>query len=160
MVCESIAYGDANFDLLNKEQTMNAVSRITWPRASFVGFDRIWNELDTALTNSVDNTNVFPRHNIVKVSDTSYLIELALAGYEHDDLNVELEEGVLVISGEKEDSEVEYLHKGISTKKFRRTFRLNENVEVKEAKFTNGMLTVELAHIVPEEKQALQIDIK
>jgi len=131
---------------------MNAVSRITWPRASFVGFDRIWNELDTALTNSVDNTNVFPRHNIVKVSDEDYLIELALAGYDHDDLAVELEDGVLVISGEKLDDDVEYLHKGISTKKFRRTFRLNENVEVKDAKFTNGLLTIELSHKVPEEK--------
>jgi molecular chaperone IbpA len=139
---------------------MNAVSRITWPRSSFVGFDRIWNELDTALTNSVDQTNVFPRHNIVKVGENSYIIELALAGYDHDDLSVELEEGVLVISGEKEDSEVEYLHKGISTKKFRRTFRLNENVEVKDAKFANGLLSVELAHIVPEEKQPVQIEIK
>ena len=139
---------------------MNAVSRITWPRSSFVGFDRIWNELDTALTNSVDQTNVFPRHNIVKVSDTSFQIELALAGYSKDDLNVELEEGVLAISGEKADSEVEYLHKGISTKKFRRTFRLNENVEVKDAKFVDGLLVIELAHNVPEEKQPLQIDIK
>lgn len=139
---------------------MNAVSRITWPRASFVGFDRIWNELDTALTNSVDNTNVFPRHNIVKVSDESYLIELALAGYGQEDLTVELDDGLLVITGEKEDSEVEYLHKGISTKKFRRTFRLNENVEVKEAKFENGLLAVELAHIVPEEKKPQTIKIK
>ena len=139
---------------------MNAVSRITWPRASFVGFDRIWNELDTALTNSVDNTNVFPRHNIVKQSDEDYLIELALAGYDHDDLAVELEDGLLVISGEKADDDVEYLHKGISTKKFRRTFRLNENVEVKDAKFTNGLLTIELSHKIPEEKQPLQIEIK
>ena len=139
---------------------MNAVSRITWPRSSFVGFERIWNELDTALTNSVDNTNVFPRHNVVKVSDESYLIELALAGYDHDDLSVELEEGLLVIAGEKEDSDVEYLHKGISTKKFRRTFRLNENVEVKDAKFANGLLSIELAHIVPEEKKPQVIKIK
>ena len=139
---------------------MNAISRITWPRASFVGFDRIWNELDTALTNSVDNTNVFPRHNIVKQSDTDYLIELALAGYEQADLAVELEEGLLVISGEKKDDDVEYLHKGISTKKFRRTFRLNENVEVKDANFVDGLLTIELAHIVPEEKQPLQIEIR
>ena len=139
---------------------MNAVSRITWPRASFVGFDRIWNELDTALTNSVDNTNVFPRHNIVKVSDESYLIELALAGYGQEDLSVELDDGLLVITGEKEDSEVEYLHKGISTKKFRRTFRLNENVEVKEAKFENGLLAIELAHIVPDEKKPQTIKIK
>ena len=121
---------------------MNAVSRITWPRASFVGFDRIWNELDTALTNSVDNTNVFPRHNVVKVSEETFQIELALAGYSRDDLTVELEDGLLVISGEKEDSDVEYLHKGISTKKFKRTFRLNENVEVADANFVDGMLVV------------------
>ena len=139
---------------------MNAVSRITWPRSSFVGFDRIWNELDTALTNSVDQTNVFPRHNIVKVSDESYLIELALAGYDHDDLTVELEEGLLVITGEKEDGEVEYLHKGISTKKFRRTFRLNENVEVKDAEFVNGLLSIQLEHVVPEEKKPQAIKIR
>ena len=139
---------------------MVAQRSITWPRASFVGFDRIWNELDNALTNSVDTSNVFPRHNIIKISDEDYLIELALAGFDHDDLSVELEDGVLVISGEKDDGSVEYLHKGISTKKFRRTFRLNENVEVKDAKFANGLLTIELVHRIPEEKQPLQIEIK
>ena len=139
---------------------MVAQRSITWPRASFVGFDRIWNELDNALTNSVDTSNVFPRHNIIKVSDESYLIELALAGFDHDDLNVELEDGVLIISGEKQDADVEYLHKGISTKKFKRTFRLNENVEVKDAKFVNGLLTVNLSLVVPPEKQPLQIEIK
>ena len=139
---------------------MVAQRSITWPRASFVGFDRIWNELDNALTNSVDTSNVFPRHNIVKVSEDSFLIELALAGFDHDDLNVELEDGVLIISGEKQDADVEYLHKGISTKKFKRTFRLNENVEVKDAKFVNGLLTVNLSLVVPEEKQPLQIEIQ
>ena len=139
---------------------MVAQRSITWPRSSFVGFDRIWNELDNALTNSVDTSNVFPRHNVVKVDDTSFLIELALAGFDHDDLSVELEDGMLVISGEKEDSDVEYIHKGISTKKFKRTFRLNENVEVKDAKFVNGLLTVNLSLVVPEEKQPLQIEIK
>ena len=139
---------------------MVAQRSITWPRASFVGFDRIWNELDNALTNSVDTGNVFPRHNVVKVSEDSYLIELALAGFAHDDLSVELEDGILIVSGEKQDSEVEYLHKGISTKKFKRTFRLNENVEVKDAKFVNGLLTVNLSLVVPEEKQPLQIEIQ
>ena len=139
---------------------MVAQRSITWPRASFVGFDRIWNELDNALTNSVDTSNVFPRHNIVKVSEDSFLIELALAGFDHDDLSVELEDGVLIISGEKQDADVEYLHKGISTKKFKRTFRLNENVEVKDAKFVNGLLTVNLSLVVPPEKQPLQIEIK
>ena len=137
-----------------------AISRITWPRSSFVGFDRIWNELDTALTSSVDNTNVFPRHNIVKIDEETYHIELALAGYSRDDLEVELKEGVLVITGDREDTETEYLHKGISTKKFRRTFRLNENVEVKNAEFIDGLLVIILAHIVPEEKKPQSIKIK
>lgn len=139
---------------------MNAVSRITWPRSSFVGFDRIWNELDTALTSGVDNTNVFPRHNIVKVSEESYEIELALAGYDQEDLNVEVEEGLLVISGEKEDDSVDYLHKGISTKKFRRSFRLAEHVIVSGAKFVNGLLVISLEQEVPEEKKPQTIDIK
>ena len=139
---------------------MNAVSRITWPRSSFVGFDRIWNELDTALTNSVDNTNVFPRHNIVKIDESSFEIELALAGYDQNDLTVELEEGMLVISGEKEDDSVEYLHKGISTKKFRRTFLLAEHVVVSGAKFVNGLLAISLVQEVPEEKKPQTIDIK
>ena len=139
---------------------MNAVSRITWPRASFVGFDRIWNELDTALTNSFDNTNVFPRHNIIKQSDEHFLIELALAGYSKENLKVELEDGLLIISGEQGDDDVEYLHKGISTKKFRRTFRINENVEVKGGSFVDGLLTIELSVVVPEGKQPLQIEIK
>ena len=138
---------------------MNTASRITWPRASFVGFDRMLSELDTALMNSVDNTNIFPRHNIVKVDDENYVIELALAGYSRENISIEVEEGLLVITGDNDDSEVEYVHKGISTKKFRRTFRLNENVEVGEAAF-NGLLTIELKHVVPEEKKPRSIDIK
>ena len=80
---------------------MNAVSRITWPRSSFVGFDRIWNELDTALTAGVEQTNAFPRHNVVKVDEENFHIELALAGYSRDNLSVELKDGLLVIAGEK-----------------------------------------------------------
>ena len=138
---------------------MNTASRITWPRASFVGFDRMWSELDTALMNSVDNTNIFPRHNIVKVDEENYVIELALAGYSRENISIEVEEGLLVVTGDNDDSEVEYVHKGISTKKFRRTFRLNENVEVGEASF-DGLLTIELKHVVPEEKKPRSIDIK
>ena len=138
---------------------MNAVSRITWPRSSFVGFDRIWNELDTALTAGVEQTNAFPRHNVVKVDEENFHIELALAGYSRDDLSVSLENGLLVITGEKEDSETEYLHKGISTKKFKRTFRLNENVVVKDVNFVDGLLVVDLNLVVPEESKPRTFDI-
>ena len=139
---------------------MNASIARTWPTSSFVGFERIWNELDRHMTQGIDQSNAFPRHNIIKVDEETFQIELALAGYDHDDLSIEVEDGTLTVSGEKEDSEVEYVHKGISTKKFRRTFRLNEHVEVSSAKFANGLLTVELKHIVPEEKkpQVIKID--
>ena len=138
---------------------MNAVSRITWPRSSFVGFDRIWNELDTALTAGVEQTNAFPRHNVVKVDEENFHIELALAGYSRDNLSVELKDGLLIIAGEKEDGDIEYLHKGISTKKFQRTFRLNENVVVKDVNFVDGLLVVDLNLVVPEEAKPTTFDI-
>ena len=138
---------------------MNAVSRITWPRSSFVGFDRIWNELDTALTAGVEQTNAFPRHNVVKVDEENFHIELALAGYSRDDLSVELKDGLLIIAGEKEDGDVDYLHKGISTKKFQRTFRLSENVVVKDVNFVDGLLVVDLNLVIPEEAKPTTFDI-
>ena len=139
---------------------MNASIARTWPSAHFVGFERIWNELDRHMTQGIDQSNAFPRHNIIKIDEHTYQIELALAGYDREDLSIEIEDGVLVVSGGKEDSEVDYVHKGISTKKFRRTFRLNEHVEVFFARFENGMLTVELHHIVPDEKKPQTIDIE
>ena len=139
---------------------MNAISR-TWPHSTFVGFDRIWNELDRHMTQGIDQSAAFPRHNIIKVDDEHYTIELALAGYSKDELDLEVKDDVLIVAGEKQkDDEVDYLHKGISTKKFRRTFRLNENVVVKSADFVDGLLTVALEVIVPEEKKPRKIDIK
>ena len=139
---------------------MNAVTRsVTWPRSSFVGFDRIWNELDAALTSGVEHSPNFPRHNIVKTDEESYTIEIALAGYSRDDLEVELKDGYLIISGEKNDEGVDYLHKGISNKKFRRTFRLAENVIVKDVNFVDGLLMVDLSVVIPEEKKPQTLDI-
>ena len=139
---------------------MNAVSRsITWPRASFVGFDNIWNELDQYLTQGVEHSPAFPRHNVIKVDEETYQIELALAGYSADDISVELTDGALVVSGEKTDGDVNYLHKGISAKKFTRSFRLNENVVVQDANFVDGILCVDLKVIVPEEKKPRTISI-
>ena len=138
---------------------MNASIARTWPTSHFVGFERIWNELDRHMTQGIDTSNAFPRHNIVKIDEDTFQIELALAGYSKEDLTIETEDGTLVISGGKEDDDVDYIHKGISTKKFRRTFRLNEHVEVHFARFENGLLTVELLHMIPDEKKPQTIDI-
>ena len=89
------------------------------------------------------------------------MIELAVAGFADTEIDVELKENVLTVRGEKEksDTEIEYLHKGISARNFTRTFNLADNVEVRAATVTNGVLAIALEHIVPEEKKAKKIAI-
>ena len=134
----------------------------TFPRSHFIGFDHVWNEIER-LTNSTDD-KPYPPHNVVKKSDTDFSIELALAGYKKEDLNVEVKEGILVVSGDgrptlDEETAVEYLHRGISKKKFVRTFRLSEHVVVRGADFVDGMLVIDLEVVIPEEKRPRIIEI-
>jgi len=139
---------------------MTSLSRITWPRASFVGFDNIWNELDQFITQGVDQSPAFPRHNVVKFSEEHYQIQVALAGYAREDLTIEMKNKSLVVSGEKKDEDVNYIHKGISAKKFSKEFRLNENMRVDGARYVDGVLMVELIVVMPEESKPRTIDIQ
>lgn len=134
---------------------------ITWPRSTMVGFDGIWEELDRHLHGAQQTIQAFPKHNIVKLDDGTYLIELALAGYSREDLQVELKKGTLTITGDKsEEKLVEFIHKGISSKKFTRSFRLNENIIVKGSLFVDGILSISLELEVPEEHKPRLIDIQ
>ena len=134
---------------------------ITWPRSTMVGFDSIWEELDRHLHGAQQTIQAFPKHNIVKLDDGTYLIELALAGYSREDLQVELKKGTLTITGDKsEEKLVEFIHKGISSKKFTRSFRLNENIIVKGSLFVDGILSISLELEVPEEHKPRLIDIQ
>jgi len=132
---------------------------ITWPQSSFIGFDKIWKELDQQITQGVTHSSAFPRHNIVKIDDETSKIELALAGYTIEDLSISIESDTLVISGNRDDSNIEYLHKGISYKSFTRKFRLNDSVVVKQADFVNGLLVVELMTKIPEDKKVQKVTI-
>jgi len=132
---------------------------ITWPQSSFIGFDRIWKELDQQITQGVSHSSAFPRHNIIKVDEEHSRIEIALAGYSLDDLSIEVSGETLTVSGSKDDSEVDYLHKGISYKSFTRKFRLSDSVVVKQADFVNGLLVVDLVSKVPEEKKTRSVNI-
>lgn len=134
----------------------------TFPRSHFIGFDHVWNEIER-LTEMTDN-KLYPPHNVVKHDDTHYSIELAVAGYKKDNLTIEVKEGILVISGDNRptlDDEIakEYLHRGISSKKFTRTFRLSEHVVVSGADFKNGLLVIDLKVELPEEKRPRTIPI-
>jgi len=124
-----------------------------------VGFDRMFDELSRTFANSKSDGN-YPPHNIVQIDDTHYQIELAVAGFSEDEIDVELKENLLTVRGEQSTKEdITYLHKGIGTRNFVRTFPLGEHIEVKSATVKNGILTIGLDLLVPEEKQARKIAI-
>ena len=131
----------------------------TFPRSHFIGFDHVWSEIER-LSEIADN-KLYPPHNVVKHNEEKFSIELALAGYSEENLTVEVKEGILVVAGGKTENseEREYLHRGISERKFTRTFRLSEHVVVDGANFVNGLLVIDLKVIVPEEKRPRTIPI-
>jgi molecular chaperone IbpA len=138
---------------------MVATKAFSFPRSHFIGFDHVWSEIER-LSEMADN-KLYPPHNVVKKDETHFSIELALAGYNKEQLTVEVKDGILVVAGGKGDGEVEreYLHRGISAKKFTRTFRLSEHVVVDGADFIDGLLVIDLRVEVPEEKRPRAIPI-
>ncbi len=124
-----------------------------------IGFDRMFEELNRTFANS--RSDNYPPHNVVKLDDTHYVIEVAVAGFAENEIDVELKENVLTVKGEqvKSEKEVEYLHKGISARNFTRTFTLADNMQVRGASVKNGILAVALEQIVPEEQKPKKIQI-
>ena len=123
-----------------------------------VGFDRIFDNLNAL--NSTQNTG-FPPYNIRKEGDYNYVIELALAGFGKKDIEVEVADGTLSVRSVKENSEDDStVYRGISYRKFERKFTMADDIVVNGAKLENGMLTVELERVVPEEKKPRLIKVK
>ena len=124
-----------------------------------VGFDRIISDMFQYADNNVASTG-YPPYNIRKEGD-KFQIEIALAGVTKEDLQIILEDGQLTISHDPEETQVdvEYLHRGIAQRKFKRTWTLSDDVIVKGAQMENGMLYVELERIVPDEKKPRTIKI-
>ena len=127
-----------------------------------VGFDSMFDRWNTTFDfNTANNTN-YPPYNIRREGDEKYFIELAIAGLKEDDLEVSLQSQVLNIRSKKEsDQEPEdnYVHRGIAKRQFEREFTLSDDIVVKGCDLTNGMLTIELEKIIPEEKRARLIPI-
>ena len=131
-------------------------SHFPFPRSNFIGLDRLWDEVSRAS----DVTVSFPKYNIIRHDDMKYTIELALAGYTEEQVTVEVKDRVLYITGEGEnDTDTNYLHKGVSSRNFEQSFRLAEYVVVDSAEFVNGMLKVHLFVDIPEEMKPRKIPI-
>lgn len=129
-----------------------------FPRNAFLGFDHLFNEIENIASHAKDT---YPPHNVVRLSDTEYMVELAVAGFSKKDINIEVKEHVLTITGnrEKRRPEDQYVHRGISTRKFQKSYRLSEYTEVTGADMINGILVVNLEVKLPEERKPKVIKI-
>lgn len=129
------------------------------PRKSFIGFDGLWSELDKI---SKQLKDTYPPFNVLNKDGKSYNIELAVAGFSQPELSIELKDNILTVAGSKatELEDIMYDYKGISTKKFLKTFRLSEYTEVVGANLHDGILNITLNVKTPEEKSPKLINIQ
>ena len=106
-------------------------------------------------------TSQFPPYNVKKVDEDNYVVELAVAGYEREDIDVTVDKDTLIIKSEREnDDKADYLHKGIAGRNFTQTFTLGEYMTVKSASLENGLLSVKIERELPESAKPRQIKIK
>ena len=124
-----------------------------------VGYDKMFDNLSRYVDNSVTSTG-FPPYNIRKEGDYHYVIEMALAGFSKEDIEVEVADGTLSVRSDKKDYAADNLYRGISFRKFNRKFTLSDDIVVNDAALDNGMLTINLERIVPEEKKPRLIEVK
>ena len=135
---------------------------------SFVGFDNLFNELESI---SNQKQSSFPAHDIVRISDDEYEITLAVSGFNKKDIDVSVENGLLTIEskvksvvndsvGADANKEDEVIHKGISKRYFKRSFTIADDVEIKGAELKDGLLKVSMEKIIPDAKKLKTITIK
>lgn len=149
--------------------TNKALTIFNQLRPLTVGFDDTFRHFESMFDHQLDHiqTTAFPHYNIVKMDKNKYDIQIALAGYNKKDIDINLEEGVLSIESKKDekketklDSEGEILHKGIAKRYFKKSFTIAEDCKVIGAELKDGLLKVSLERIVPEHKKARTISIK
>lgn len=128
---------------------------------TIVGFDRLADMMDSA--SKLEPGAGYPPYNIEQLGENEYRIELAVAGFSDADLDVEVQENVLTVTGRRERSEGEternFLHRGIAERSFERRFHLADNVLVREAELRDGLLAIHLEREIPEAKRPRQIAI-
>jgi molecular chaperone IbpA len=128
---------------------------------TMVGFDRLADMIDTAAKQ--EPAGGYPPYNIEQLGEHEYRIELAVAGFAEGDLDIQVQDDVLTISGKRvppaDSDSRNYLHRGIAERSFERRFHLADNVEVRDAQLLNGLLQVRLEREIPEEKKPRQISI-
>lgn len=145
---------------------MTNLSRITFGpgfkdfEKFFIGYDDLLDRLNEIAHAAHRNSTNYPPYNIYRLDDTHTGIELAVAGFGEDELEIELVDKQLTVKGSKQsDTAVEYTHQGLATRDFTRTFGLGEDTVVAGAELKNGLLTIVLERIIPEHKLPKKISI-
>ena len=123
-----------------------------------VGFDSMFDRFFGDVEKSESATG-YPPYNIRKDEENIYTIEMAVAGFSKEDLEAELKEGILTVRSKQGQEDGAYLHRGIAKRAFSRSFTLSDDVVIKGADLINGMLTISLERIIPEEKKSRMIEI-
>ena len=142
-------WGLLNLSCIKMEKNMTGTFAI--PRKAFLGFDHIFDELERISTHANDS---YPPHNVVKNDEKKYTVELAVAGFKREDLTIEVKDHVLTVTGDRgpRRPETQYVHRGISTRKFIKSYRLSEYTEVTGADLVDGILAINLEVVVPDEQ--------
>ena len=125
----------------------------------FVGFDDTYNRMAKFHDDVTKNIPNYPPYNIRKVEDNRYVIELAVAGFARQDIDITFEDNKLIISDKTEDDTNNFLFKGIANRAFTRTFFLDDTIEINDAFMMNGMLKIALEKIIPEHKKPKKIAV-
>ncbi len=127
----------------------------------FVGFDDQFNRMAKLHDDFTKNIPNYPPYNIKKTGDNNYVIELAVAGFAKQDIEIEFADDKLIIKGNtKDDESSDFLFKGIAARNFTRTFVLDDQIEIKDAAMLNGMLKIALERIIPDHKKPKKIEVK
>ena len=137
------------------------MTRFTTLYPQFVGFDQLFNELERIVEGqSAPKLSTFPPHNVLKVDDSHYVVEMAVAGFSKEEIDIQLDDGVLIVKGDKKDKEeFEYVYRGIATRSFTKSIRLIDTIEVRGAEFKDGILRIALENVIPENKKPRKIAI-
>jgi molecular chaperone IbpA len=139
----------------------NQLTRLDALNRALIGFDQMFDTMERRFANQVSNN--YPPHNIIKISEDNYLIQLAVTGFKKSEVTVEVEGNILTIRGSSSATDSfaadQYLHRGLATRDFDREFPLAEHIEVTGAELENGMLNIHLFRNVPESAKPKVIDI-
>jgi len=127
---------------------------------ALLGFDNLFENFEQRFANQISNN--YPPYNIVKHDENSYEIQIAVTGFDKDEVSVEIDQNQLIVKGQKSKEEAEatnYIHRGLAARQFTRTWTLAEHMEVEEGRIKNGVLTIGLKRVIPESLKPRQLKI-